>query len=83
MTLTTFKEEINKTGGTTKAFVPNYKRTFKFIVEDPKTWKDSIRINDATCATLWQDDVKKEVSALVFHECFDFKSMSSKPPEEC
>ena len=26
--------------------------------------------------------MRKEVSALIFHECFDFKSPNFKPPEE-
>ena len=56
-----------------KASIPTHKRTFNFGVEVPKTWKGIIRIDDVPGATLWQDTVKMESFALIFHGCFDFK----------
>ena len=61
---------------------PTHKRTFKFGVGVSKKWKDIIIIDDAACNTYWQDAVKKEVSALIFHKCFGFKSPNFKPSKE-
>ena len=32
--------------------------------------------------TSWQDSVKKEMGALGFHQCFDFKPPNYKPSKE-
>ena len=61
---------------------PKGKRTFKYGLEVPKTWKDIIRIDAAAGNTLWQQAVEKEVSALIMHSCFDFKSADYKPSAE-
>ena len=50
------------------------KRTFKFGFEVHKTWKDIIRIDDEVIKKHWKSAVAKEISALIHHTCFDFKS---------
>ena len=47
---------------------PTYKRTFRFGFEVPKNRKDTIRHDGAAGNTLWQDAVKKEIVALIFHQ---------------
>ena len=43
------------------------RRTFKYGLEVPKSWKDIMRIDDAAKNTKWQDVVAKEVAALILH----------------
>ena len=61
---------------------PKLNRTFKYGFELPKTWKDILRIDKAAGNTLWQDAVKKEVGALIQHQCFDFRSPDYKPSKD-
>ena len=56
------------------------RRTFKYGLEVPKSWKDIQRIDDAAGNTKWQDAVAKEVAALILHQCFDFKPPGYNPP---
>ena len=58
---------------------PKGKRTFKYGLEVPKSWKDIIRKDTAAENTRWQQAVEKEVGALIQHQCFDFKSADYKP----
>ena len=76
------KQLLKPLGTTSVALATTHKRTFKFGVEVPKKWKDIIIIDSASGNTLWQDAVKKEVAALIFHKCFDFKSPNYKPSSE-
>ena len=57
-------------------------RPFKYGFEVPQNWKDIIRLDTANGNRKWQDAVEKEVAALLFHECFDFKSPDYKPSGE-
>ena len=61
---------------------PISNRTFKYGFEVPKSWKDILRIDKAAGNTLWQDAVKKEVGALIQHQCFDFRSPDYKPSKD-
>ena len=54
-------------------------RTHKFGFELPKTWRDIIRIDTAAGNNKWKEAIEKEIAALLFHECFEFKSPNYKP----
>jgi ribosomal protein L31E len=41
-----------------------HKRTHKFGIEVPKTFADCVRIDNENGNTLWQDDVRKEMSKV-------------------
>ena len=56
----------------------NSKKPFKLGFGLPKNWKEIIQINEAVGNATWQDCIKKEVSALMHHEYFDFKSPDYK-----
>ncbi len=57
-------------------------RQFKYGKEVPKTWDDVIRLDEAANCTMWQDAVKKEISALIYHQCFEFKNPGYKPSRD-
>ena len=63
---------------------PNSKssRPFKYGFEVPQNWSDILRLDAANGNRKWQDAVMKEVAALLFHKCFDFKSPDYKPSSE-
>ena len=65
-----------------KAREPKGKRSFKYGFEEPKNWKDILRIDEAAGNRNWQLAVEKEVAALIMHGCFDFKSPDFKPPSD-
>lgn len=67
-----------------KKALPNTKskREFKYGIEIPRSWKDILRLDSAANNTLWQDAVKKEIGALIQHQCFDFKPPGFKPPSD-
>ena len=62
--------------------LPNDRRTFKFGLEVPRNWKDILRLDAVAGNRAWQGAVEKEIAALIFHDCFDFKSPDYKPPGE-
>ena len=55
------------------------KRTFKYGLEVPRTWKDVMRLDGESGTTRWQDAINKEVDALIEQDCFDFKTPNFKP----
>ena len=57
-------------------------REFKYGKEVPKTWDDVLRLDKEAGCTMWQDAVKKEISALIYHRCFEFKNPGYKPPSD-
>ena len=65
-----------------KKYVPKKRRTFKFDLEVPKTWKDRIRINDVANNKHWHNAVAKEIYDLIHHTCSDFKYPDFKPSKE-
>ena len=67
-----------------KQDLPNTKskREFKYGIEVPRSWKDLIRLDTTANNRKWQDAVEKEVSALIQHQCFDFKPPGFKPPSD-
>jgi hypothetical protein len=54
----------------------------KFGIEIPKNYKHAVDIDTANNNRLWQDAVEKEVAALIFHKCFEFKSPDFKPSSD-
>ena len=73
------KTSIVVSHGATKE---NSKKSFKFRFEVPKNWKEILRIDEAAGNSMWQDSVEKEVSSLIHHECFNFKSSDYKPSDD-
>ena len=63
-----YQSDCKNKSGPIKATAPTHKRNFKFGFEVPKNWKDILRLDGATGNTLWQDAVKKEIAALIFHQ---------------
>ena len=57
------------------------KRTFKYGLEVPKSWKSVVRIDFNSINSNWKNTVKKGAGALVFHQFFDFKSPNYKHPK--
>ena len=61
-----------------KTDVPKKRRSFKFGLEVLKFWKDTLRIDDESGNMHWQNAVTKEITALIRHKYFEFKSPNSK-----
>ena len=57
-------------------------RPFKYGFEVPQNWNGILCLDTDNGNRKWQDAVEKEVVALLFHECFDFKSPDYKPLSE-
>lgn len=58
------------------------KGTTKYGVTVPINFKHAVELDKAENNTLWQDAVKKEIAALIFHKCFEFKAPDYKPPAD-
>ena len=69
-------------GTSHKAPGPKKRRTFKFDLEVPKTWKDRIRINDTANNKHCHNAVANEIYDLIHHTCSDFKYPDFKPSKE-
>ena len=54
--------------------------TLKFGLKISKNWKDIKILDDAVGTTSWQNTLEKEISALIYHQYFDFMSTDYKPP---
>ena len=62
--------------------LPKGRRSFKFGLEVPRSWKDIVRLDTAENNRSWQDAIEKEIAALIYHQCFEFKSPEFKPSDE-
>lgn len=51
----------------------------KFGIEVPVDFEHCVELDEKNGNTNWQDTVKKEIAALIFHKCFEFKSPTFKP----
>ena len=58
------------------------KRTFKYGLEVPRTWKDVVRLDNQAGDGRWQETIRQEVDALIKHDCFDLRTRDYKPSPE-
>ena len=58
------------------------KMSFKFGLEIPKNWLDTIIMDTTAINRQCQAAAAKEVSELIHQQCFDFKSPNFKPFKE-
>ncbi len=56
--------------------------TTKFGVVIPRSFEHAVQLDRQNGNRLWQDAVEKEVAALIFHKCFEFKDPTYKPSSE-
>ena len=75
-----FLEEILKRQGKKAKKSPSSRKTFKHGLEVLRTWKDVVRIDADAGNRCWQEAIEKEITALMMHDCFYFKTLNFKPP---
>lgn len=51
----------------------------KFGIKVPTSFEQCVEFDEENGNRNWQDAVQKEIAALIFHKCFEFKSPTFKP----
>ena len=54
---------------------------FKYGTEVPHTYVDAVRLDKAAGNQKWHEAIAKEFTALLHHNCFEFKQ-GYKPPQD-
>lgn len=54
----------------------------KFGIKVPADFDQAVEFDEENGNRKWQDAVEKEIAALIFHKCFDFKSPNYKPSSD-